>query len=519
MKKMILITVCIMFAIAAVTSITATYFISNQEIDNIILKKSQAQAALIANNVTYVLRTSSRPLLDLQALMTSLKERSDISYAVVIDKNMKAIAHSDKQKLGKIYKDSYTLEGASKGKSQFSKWYAEIQQVWVYDIMVPVHVDGELFGAFDIGIPITEVSEAVEDIMLTLLISILVIFVICVCVLVLLLARFVKPLSGLQKALQDISKGDGDLTVRLPVQGSDEIAKIASDFNIFVNNINKIISKTVQTGIDLARSATEIRSQSLQALSRGEEQSGQSLVVVTSMSQMIATINDISHNATSAVDSAQKANNGIQSGRQTLQESIMTINNLGDEMTDMSLVITSLAKKTQSIGSILDVIRSISAQTNLLALNAAIEAARAGDAGRGFSVVADEVRSLASKTASSTDEIQTMIDQLQNEAKNAVIAMDSSKSLAVDSAKTTQNAQEMLDDISEQVSMILDVNTQVATATGQQSSVANEINVNMDTVDSSVKEGLNASYALEKTSKQLEELALALDHHVGSFKI
>jgi len=108
--------------------------------------------------------------------------------------------------------------------------------------------------------------------------------------------------------------------------------------------------------------------------------------------------------------------------------------------------------------------------------------------------VADEVRSLASKTASSTDEIQTMIDQLQN-------------------------AQEMLDDISEQVSMILDVNTQVANATGQQSSVANEINVNMDTVDSSVKEGLNASYELEKTSKQLEELALSLDHHVGSFKI
>jgi methyl-accepting chemotaxis protein len=385
--------------------------------------------------------------------------------------------------------------------------------------MVPVYSDGELFGAFDIGIPITEVSEAVADIMLIQFIAIVGIFVICVCVLVLLLSRFVKPLSSLQQALQDISKGDGDLTVRLPVQGSDEIAKISSDFNVFVNNINEIIAKAVQTGIDLGRSATEIHSQSLQALARGEEQSRQSLVVVTATNQMITTINTISENVGSAVDSAQKVNNSIQTGQQTLQESSVTINNLGDEMTDMSLVITSLAQKTQSIGSILDVIRGISAQTNLLALNAAIEAARAGETGRGFSVVADEVRNLASKTASSTDEIQTMIDQLQSEAKNAVNAMNSSKSLALDSAKTTQTAQTMLNEISTQVAMILEVNRQVASATKEQSSVADEINVNMDTVDRSVKEGLHASYDLEKTSKKLEELAFALDNQVGSFKI
>jgi len=188
-------------------------------------------------------------------------------------------------------------------------------------------------------------------------------------------------------------------------------------------------------------------------------------------------------------------------------------------MNNMSEVITTLAERTQSIGSILDVICGISEQTNLLALNAAIEAARAGEAGRGFAVVADEVRNLATKTAHSTDEIQNMIAQLQHEAKNAVNAMDSNKSLTVQGTQATGEAQVALEKISEQVMAILDMNTQVATATEEQSSVANEININMDIVNNSVQEGLSASKELEVTSQSLELLAQTLDQHVGSFKI
>jgi len=190
-----------------------------------------------------------------------------------------------------------------------------------------------------------------------------------------------------------------------------------------------------------------------------------------------------------------------------------------NEMNNMSEVITTLAERTQSIGSILDVICGISEQTNLLALNAAIEAARAGEAGRGFAVVADEVRNLATKTAHSTDEIQNMIAQLQHEAKNAVNAMDSNKSLTVQGTQATGEAQVALEKISEQVMAILDMNTQVATATEEQSSVANEININMDIVNNSVQEGLSASKELEVTSQSLELLAQTLDQHVGSFKI
>ncbi|PHR89671.1 MAG: methyl-accepting chemotaxis protein [Moritella sp.] len=520
MKNLILITVFIMFAIAGITSITSTSYISNQKIDEIILKKSQAKAEVIAKNVEYVLQKSSQPLVDLQELVLSLSERSDIIYAIFIDRKIQAVAHSDINKLNKIYKDSYTMEGAGKGEQKFSKWYADVQKMWVYDIMVPVYdKNGELLGAFDIGIPISEVDDAVADIVLTQLIAITAIFLICACVLMWLLGRFFKPLAGLQQALEDISKGDGDLTVRLPVQGTDEIAHISKAFNIFVGNINEIISKVVDTGLGIGRSATELRSQSQLGLSRGQAQSERTLLVATSINEMIATINEISQNAAGAANSANGANSETQSGRKTLQDSSNTINNLGDEMNNMSSVITSLAGKTQSIGSILDVIRGVSEQTNLLALNAAIEAARAGEAGRGFAVVADEVRNLATKTAQSTDEIQSMINQLQHEAKNAVEAMESSRSLTEEGTRTTAQALEVIENISVQVITILDMNTQVATATEEQSCVANEININMDLVNNSVQEGLIASQELEASSKTLEQLAQTLDLHVGSFKI
>lgn len=520
MKKLILITIFVMFAIAAITSVTSTSYISNQKIDEIILKKSQAQAEVIAKNVEYILQNSSQPLVDLQALVRSLSNRSDILYAVFIDRNIQAVAHSDISKLNKIYNDDYTMDSIGKGEQKFSKWYADVQEVWAYDIMVPVYNNnGQLLGAFDIGIPISEVDDAVTDIMLTQLIAIITIFLICAFVLMWLLDRFFKPLAGLQQALEDISKGDGDLTVRLPVQGTDEIAHISRAFNIFVGNINDIISKVVETGLGIGRSATELRGQSELGLSRGKAQSERTLLVATSIYEMIATINEISQNAAGAANSADGANSETQAGRKTLQDSSNTINNLGSEMNNMSVVITSLAERTQSIGSILDVIRSVSEQTNLLALNAAIEAARAGEAGRGFAVVADEVRNLATKTAQSTDEIQSMINQLQHEAKNAVEAMVSSRSLTEEGTRTTAQALEVLENISVQVMTILDMNTQVATATEEQSCVANEININMDLVNNSVQEGLIASQELEASSKTLEQLAQTLDLHVGSFKI
>ena len=384
-----------MFGIAVMASMASTYLISSQKIDDIILHKSQVQAEFLAENAGYILENSQQPLEDLQVLVDGLKQRSDVSYAIVIDSNVTAIAHSDKQKLNKTYEDDYTVEGATKGVQQYSKWYADVQEVWVFDIMAPIYVNGQLYGTFDIGIPITEVSQATNGIIAYQLGSMIVIFVLCTVVLSLLLGKLMQPLSVLKNALNDISQGDGDLTVRLPIKGSDEVAQISSAFNLFVEKVHGIISQVVNTGVELNGSAIALREQSQQALSRGQEQNEQTMLVVTSMNEMIATVNEIASNAAGAAGAASTATDETQAGYQTLQRTTTAISNLETEMNSTSGIIVSLADNTQSIGTILEVIRGISEQTNLLALNAAIEAARAGDAGRGFAVVADEVRNLS----------------------------------------------------------------------------------------------------------------------------
>lgn len=519
MKRLILAVVVAMFALAAIASAISTSYVSYQEINNVILINSKAKGSQMALHAEYILENSKQPIDDLQEMVTTLSQRADIAYAIVIDKNVAAVAHSDKQKINRVYKDEYTVLGATQGVVQHSKWYADVQKVWTYDIMSPIYVDGKLYGTLDIGVPITEVDSAAMGIIVTQLATTCGMFVLCIVVLAGLMSKLFQPLTRLQTALEDISKGDGDLTMRLPVKGNDEIAHISTAFNTFVSKINDIIQQVVRTGSELNQSANVVREQSVRALTRGDLQNEQSTLVVTSMNEMVSTINEISTNAAGAAQAAGNVNKETANSSAVLQFATETISNLTDEMNNTANVVTALADRTQSIESILDVIRGISEQTNLLALNAAIEAARAGEAGRGFAVVADEVRNLATKSAQSTGEIQTMIDHLQAEAKSAVTAMNASRELTIKGAEATLEAQQAIKAIAEQVSAILDLNTQVATATEQQSSVTKEINLNMDSLNESVREGLSASQQLEETSKTLTALSQTLDKYAGSFKV
>ncbi|MGF1906175.1 MULTISPECIES: methyl-accepting chemotaxis protein [Aliivibrio] len=328
-----------------------------------------------------------------------------------------------------------------------------------------------------------------------------------------------NKINELASRFRELGEGEGDLTHRIEVKGNDEIAELSKGFNSFVEKIHTTVAEVVETGHVLHVTAENVALKATSTRDNSEMQRDQTLQVVTAINQMGSTIHEIASNAASAAQSASDAEESTQNGRQTVIQSRDAIIQLEGDLVQVSKVVEQLAGTTQDIGSILDVIRGISDQTNLLALNAAIEAARAGEHGRGFAVVADEVRQLASRTSVSTDEIQKMIDQLQSEAKNAVDAMEASHAVTARGVKSADTATEVLAGIALSITDISDMNTQVATATEEQSTVVYTINQNIEEINGINELTTATAQELADSSQQLNSLSQRLDQLVGAFKV
>jgi len=328
-----------------------------------------------------------------------------------------------------------------------------------------------------------------------------------------------RPISVVASMLQDIGEGEGDLRQRLPVEGNDELTQLAKGFNSFISKIQGSIIEVAETSEQLSLSAKDVANQAQQTLSDSQLQKDQTMMVVTAINEMGATVNEIAGNAAQAADTARNADTESNTGQVVVTRARDTINQLSNDVEQVGEVIESLATHTKSIGGILDVIRAVSEQTNLLALNAAIEAARAGEAGRGFAVVADEVRNLASRTAVSTNEVQIMIDKLQSEASRAVDAMTQSRARSIEGVTAVDEASKSLMGISEQIGHITDMNIQVAAATEEQSTVVEDINRNVTEISDITQRTADTSEAVAQASQSLNQLAHRLDTLVASFKV
>ncbi len=289
------------------------------------------------------------------------------------------------------------------------------------------------------------------------------------------LIRILLPVNTLTFAMNDIASGEGDLTQRLPVKGDNEIDRLAAAFNRFVEKIQTSIMKAGESTKSLAAAAEQLKQIARQSNNDTSTQRDEVQQVAAAVTEMSATVKEIAASSESAESNAKEADNEASSGQEVVKLTVDAISILAKEVESAAAVINKLEEDSEAIGSVLEVIRDIAEQTNLLALNAAIEAARAGEQGRGFAVVADEVRTLASRTQQSTQEIQSIIECLQQGTATAVKVMNESVDSAKDTVKKASGASISLTNIVKSVSSIFEVNAQIATASEQQSSAAKEI--------------------------------------------
>ncbi len=379
---------------------------------------------------------------------------------------------------------------------------------------------GDLRGVLEINIPITNQLAAGESLSHRIVGGIIAGIVMITVIFFFSYQIFIqRKLTKINDALSDIAQGEGDLTQRLDNSGDDEINQIAKSFNQFMDKLQSTISGFSDALNELTRTSNEVEQEVLNASSNMQNLQLQTDQTSAAIAQMTVSIENVVNNAQNTSQTASDAEKASNEGKKIVAKASSSINNLTNEMEKASDVIQLVRNDSESIGSVLDVIKGIAEQTNLLALNAAIEAARAGEQGRGFAVVADEVRTLANRTQKSTEEIQTMIERLQQGAKNAVDVIASGKQKTAESVIETQDVSKSLNDISSLVSDISGMNTLIASAAAEQSSVSDSINQNIASIDQSSKNNLESINKIHESGVLLSDLASRLSQLTGSFKV
>ncbi|WP_345855861.1 methyl-accepting chemotaxis protein [Shewanella algae] len=326
------------------------------------------------------------------------------------------------------------------------------------------------------------------------------------------------PIGDILTQLKKI-RSDSDLTVQFKTFNADELGQISDNLRDVISHLRGILNNIANAANTVSDSATELSSFTQQTNERMHRQQAETEQTATAMNEMTATVSEVAQSTTAAADSAHSADASAANGDSIVQESIASMVALSTQIQGTAQVITHLANESQNIGRVLDVIKGIAEQTNLLALNAAIEAARAGEQGRGFAVVADEVRTLASRTHSSTQEIESMIATLQTGVQEAVTAMEQGITQVEQANSKANMAGEALKEIVVSVDSIAQLNTHIATAAEEQSSVAEDINRSIMTISDITQQSAQAANELTESVSNLSHLAENMRAEVARFRL
>ena len=329
----------------------------------------------------------------------------------------------------------------------------------------------------------------------------------------------VEGINKISARIDEITQGDGDLTLRINSNREDELGNLAAHFDGFIAKLQELILEISNSSNSIEVSSTQLENTYLQAQELNNEQSRGIEQIAAAVNQFSVSIREVAERALNTSNETTQTAYETSTGVRVIEDSVNEIRNLSDSIQNASDVIEQLSQESDNIATVLDVIRSIAEQTNLLALNAAIEAARAGEQGRGFAVVADEVRSLASKTQKSTEEIQQMIDRLQSGVRDAVLSIQEGSNRVHKNVELAEQTQSMFESIQSSALNVNDMATQIATATDQQSNVSDELSANLEMLNEKNRDSQQLSNEVSQVAEQLGSSADSLTRDVGQFRV
>ncbi|PBW03914.1 methyl-accepting chemotaxis protein PctA [Pseudomonas aeruginosa] len=441
---------------------------------------------------------------------------SGMGYAFLVSGDGKILVHPDKEQVMKTLSEVYP-QNTPKIATGFSE--AELHGHTRILAFTPIKGLPSVTWYLALSIDKDKAYAMLSKFRVSAIAAALISIVAILVLLGLLIRLLMQPLHLMGRAMQDIAQGEGDLTKRLAVTSRDEFGVLGDAFNQFVERIHRSIREVAGTAHKLHDVSQLVVNASNSSMANSDEQSNRTNSVAAAINELGAAAQEIARNAADASHHASDANHQAEDGKQVVEQTIRAMNELSEKISASCANIEALNSRTVNIGQILEVIKGISEQTNLLALNAAIEAARAGEAGRGFAVVADEVRNLAHRAQESAQQIQKMIEELQVGAREAVSTMTESQRYSLESVEIANRAGERLSSVTGRIAEIDGMNQSVATATEEQTAVVDSLNMDITEINTLNQEGVENLQATLRACGELETQAGRLRQLVDSFKI